>query len=64
MKVEDVLKMMDPESVIGIMEPGLHKVKYTGWVLGAAGRRDLTARDVSKIGQEIIEGMKCICIYI
>ncbi len=64
MKVEEVLEKMDPESVIGIMEPGLHKVKYTGWVIGAAGRRELMARDVRKIGQEIIEGMKCICIYI
>lgn len=65
MTLIDVLKLIDPEDYIGVMEPGLRGgLTYYGEALGAAERRDIAYLSVTNLKQEMIDGARHICIYV
>ena len=63
MKVEDVVKKINPNTVIGVMERGLKGKMYVGHAVGAIQRKDLMMRGVEEIAMEPIENSYKICIY-
>ena len=64
MKAMDIVKLIDPETVIGVVEPGFRGTMYFGEALSAAGRADLMERQVKEITLELVEGVRRICICI
>lgn len=61
----DILRLIDPEDYIGVMEPGIRGgLTYYGEALGAAVRRDIVYLQVTNLKQEMIDGARHICIYV
>jgi len=61
----DILRLIDPDDYIGVMEPGLRGgLSYYGEALGAAVRKDIAYLTVTNLKQEMIDGARHICIYV
>jgi len=63
MKVEDIVKKIDPIEIIGITGPGFKNGFYIGQALSSIERRDLMEKEVRRIGREVIDNGTRICIY-
>ena len=64
MKAEDVIRKIDPETVIGLSRQGFRSGMYIGQALDAIKRTDLSEREVDEIALELIDSVRRICVYV
>lgn len=64
MKAEEVIRKIDPETVIGLSRQGFRDRMYIGQALDAIKRTDLSEREVDEIALELIDSVRRICVYV
>lgn len=64
MKAEEVIRKIDPETVIGLSRQGFRGGMYIGMALDAIKRTDLSEREVDEIALELIDSVRRICVYV
>lgn len=64
MLLEKIAPLLEPTDMIAVAGPGMKGVFYIGQAVNLPERKDLMAKEVLRIGRELVYGHNRICIKI